>query len=78
MFTVDLHSHILPWMDDGADDLEVSLSLLHKEASDGVRQIVLSSHFNPLNENVTDFRIRRNSSFRQLKKAIDSNAPRFA
>ena len=73
MFTVDLHSHILPWMDDGADDLEVSLSLLHKEASDGVRQIVLSSHFNPLNENVTDFRIRRNSSFRQLKKAIDSS-----
>lgn len=70
MFTVDLHSHILPWMDDGADDADVSLSLLRKEASDGVRQIVLSSHFNPIDEKVSEFRIRRNVSFRQLKKAI--------
>lgn len=73
MFTVDLHSHILPWMDDGADDLDVSLSLLHKEAADGVRQVVLSSHFHPLDENVAEFRIRRNSSFRQLKKAIENS-----
>lgn len=70
MFTVDLHSHILPWMDDGADDADVSLELLRKEAADGVRQIVLSSHFNPIDENVSEFRIRRNSSFRQLQKAI--------
>lgn len=73
MFTVDLHSHILPWMDDGADDADVSMELLHKEAADGVRQIVLSSHFNPLNENVAEFRIRRNASFRQLRKAIDES-----
>ena len=73
MFTVDLHSHILPWMDDGADDADVSLELLRKEASDGVRQIVLSSHFNPINENVSEFRIRRNSSYRQLQKAVSGS-----
>ena len=73
MITVDLHTHILPWMDDGAADSEVSMTLLHKETSDGIRQIALTSHFNPIDEKVNDFRIRRAVSFRQLNKVIENS-----
>lgn len=73
MFTVDLHSHILPGMDDGAENTDVSLTLLRKEAADGVRKIVLSPHYNPINENVEDFLQRRSDSYKSLIQAVSSS-----
>ena len=74
MITVDLHSHILPWMDDGASDSDVSMTLLEKEAADGIRQIALTSHFNPIDDKISEFRIRREVSFRQLNKVIENSS----
>ncbi len=42
---IDIHTHILPNMDDGASSVEVSAELLRMEAEQGVREIVLSSHY---------------------------------
>ena len=36
---VDLHCHILPGIDDGAKNLDVSMALLRKEVQDGVAGI---------------------------------------
>ena len=36
---VDLHCHILPGIDDGAKNLDVSMALLRKEVQDGVSGI---------------------------------------
>ena len=41
----DLHTHILPGMDDGAKDLSGALALLEKEYLQGVRTVALTSHF---------------------------------
>lgn len=42
---IDVHSHILPGVDDGADSLELSVQLLQKEYQDGVRTIILTPHY---------------------------------
>ncbi|MFA6110928.1 MAG: CpsB/CapC family capsule biosynthesis tyrosine phosphatase [Candidatus Latescibacterota bacterium] len=44
---VDLHSHVLPGVDDGAPDLTVALEMLRRAAADGIRVAVLTPHLAP-------------------------------
>ena len=41
---VDLHTHILPKMDDGSDSIETSLAILHTLWNDGVDVVCATSH----------------------------------
>jgi protein-tyrosine phosphatase len=43
---VDLHSHILPGLDDGADDIEVSLGMARIAVGEGVRTMAATPHVN--------------------------------
>lgn len=43
---VDIHSHILPFVDDGSDDLEMSFEMLKSAAVAGTEEIVLTPHCN--------------------------------
>ena len=40
----DMHCHIVPGVDDGADTLETSIQILRKEYEDGIRNIILTPH----------------------------------
>ena len=42
---VDVHSHVLPGVDDGAQDLEQALEGLRTLASEGVERVVATPHF---------------------------------
>lgn len=42
---VDLHSHILPGIDDGAKDMDMTLNMLKIAVSDGTKKIVATPHF---------------------------------
>ena len=42
---VDLHCHILPFVDDGADSLEEARELLRMELDDGVRTVIFTPHY---------------------------------
>jgi len=44
---IDLHSHILPGIDDGAKDLETSLSMARLAEADGTTHIACTPHFMP-------------------------------
>lgn len=44
---IDMHSHILPGVDDGAKDFEQALQMLTIAAEGGVRTQVLTSHIQP-------------------------------
>ena len=70
MFTVDLHSHILPEMDDGASNVNISLSLLREEMKQGINQVVFTPHYYPLNESVEEFVGRREIAWNILQDAI--------
>lgn len=44
---IDLHSHILPGIDDGASDVEQSLEMARIAVDDGIRHIVCTPHVMP-------------------------------
>jgi protein-tyrosine phosphatase len=41
---VDLHSHILPGIDDGAPDIETAIAMARTAAADGIRVMVATPH----------------------------------
>jgi protein-tyrosine phosphatase len=41
---IDLHSHILPGIDDGAQSIEEALAMAHVASADGITQIVSTPH----------------------------------
>lgn len=41
----DIHTHILPGIDDGPDTIEQSLEMVSKEFKEGVNNIILTPHF---------------------------------
>lgn len=43
---VDIHSHILPYIDDGADSMEEAISMAEAAADSGINHMVASSHGN--------------------------------
>ena len=42
---LDIHSHILPKMDDGSSSVEESLKLLRTSAEQGITEIAATPHF---------------------------------
>ena len=42
---IDIHSHIIPAVDDGCSDLEQALSLIKEENRQGITDIVLTPHY---------------------------------
>ncbi len=41
----DIHTHVLPFVDDGSASLAHSLEMLKEEVSQGVKQVVLTPHY---------------------------------
>ena len=44
---IDLHSHILPGVDDGAPDLETALDMARMAVDDGIKVMAATPHFMP-------------------------------
>ena len=63
---IDLHSHILPKMDDGSQSPEETQKLLDILHSQGVTQVVATPHFYPEREAPEDFLRRREESLARL------------
>lgn len=66
----DLHTHILPGMDDGAKNVEESLALLALEREQGVDTVVLTPHFYRNRENPAHFFERRKKAEETLREAL--------
>ncbi len=67
---IDLHTHILPGMDDGAKDIGTSLDMLHMQYAQGVNTVALTSHFYPSRESAERFLKRRTEAAKVLAQAI--------
>lgn len=66
----DLHSHILPGMDDGCKTVEESLQLLRTSYEQGVRKICATPHYYPV-ESVDEFLARRGEAVNLLNRALE-------
>ncbi len=65
-FYVDFHTHCLPGLDDGAKDLDVSLQMLHCEASQQVDLLIATPHYYPHRETIEGFLQRRETAYSAL------------
>lgn len=65
---IDIHSHILPGVDDGSKDLQMSSSMLSQMQQQGVETVVATPHFYALQDDPESFLQRRNEAFSQLPK----------
>lgn len=67
---LDLHTHILPGMDDGSRSVEQSLEMLTAQAAQGVDTVVLTSHFYPDREAPESFLKRRKAAEESLREGM--------
>jgi len=72
----DLHTHILPAMDDGARDVETSLAMLAEEMAQGVQRVALTPHFYRDEERPERFLARRQKSWDMLRLALERSGAR--
>ena len=74
---LDIHSHILPCVDDGAKNLEESIVLLEMLKSQGVTDVVATPHFYPHIQSAEEFLQSRQEAYNKLKDAIkDKDLPK--
>ena len=66
----DIHTHILPHLDDGAKDSETSRALLQAEQQQGVTTVVFTPHFYGKRHSPTQFLEKRNKAFERIKAQI--------
>ncbi len=67
----DIHTHILPGIDDGAENIETSLKLIAAEKKMGVTDIALTPHFRLSDISPEKFLERRNESFKALEEKLN-------
>ena len=56
---VDIHTHVLPGIDDGARDWDMSMGMLKRSWDNGVRTVIATPHFVPWEGQIPPERIRQ-------------------
>jgi protein-tyrosine phosphatase len=66
----DFHSHVLPGIDDGSKNVEMSLKMLRMLAKQGISHVVATPHFYPQYDTPERFLRRRAESEKILRDAM--------
>ncbi len=60
---IDMHSHVLPAIDDGSKDLEMTLEMLKESYTQGITDVLATPHFYISKNNVERFLEKRNKAY---------------
>ena len=71
----DIHCHILPGIDDGAQNPDMSGALLLSEQQQGIRQILFTPHFYARDMKVEEFCRHRAAAFARMEEMGKLNLP---
>ena len=66
----DVHSHILPGVDDGSAGVDESIAMLQAMKSQGIQKVIATPHFYPGIDNPEEFLARRAEAMDRLSEAI--------
>lgn len=74
---IDIHSHILPEIDDGSKSLEMSLQMLKESYNQNVDVVVATPHFYIKNDTIDSFLEKRNEAYNKLMNFVkdEKNIP---
>lgn len=70
---VDIHTHIIPGVDDGATDMATSMAMVNMAYESGTRVMVATSHFHPSKVFCTEDEIV--ARFEELKQKVYKKMP---
>lgn len=74
---IDLHSHILPGIDDGSKSIQESLAMLRESARQGISHVAATPHFYPMENSPEQFLARRNAAAEKLRRVWQPNFPKL-
>ncbi len=75
---LDIHSHILPAVDDGARDIDTAVALLEMMKEQGVTDIIATPHFYPDTDSAENFTELVQKAYSELKNEISQkNLPKI-
>lgn len=74
---IDFHTHILPEMDDGAKNVDMSLKMLKESMRQGVDTVCATSHYYAYDESPAAFLHRRSKAFKKLSKAMEESGEKL-
>lgn len=72
---IDVHSHILPCMDDGSQSVEESLRMLAASAAQGILKVAATPHFYPMENDIEHFLERRKAAVMELRTLMQPGIP---
>ena len=74
---IDLHSHVLPQLDDGSPDVETSVAMLRRMAEQGVGTVCATSHYYRQQNSIETFCARRADALDRLLVNLPEGLPRI-
>ncbi|MDE6149683.1 MAG: histidinol-phosphatase [Ruminococcus sp.] len=74
---IDMHSHILPGIDDGSRSIDESLQMLDTFVENGTNIVVATPHFYCEEQSITRFLEKRNAAYEKLKPHLKSEHPQI-
>lgn len=73
----DIHSHILPEMDDGSRNVAESIEMLNMLSRQGIDRVAATPHYSANNESVAEFLARRQKSHEKLRAVLADGMPQI-
>ncbi|NLL75013.1 MAG: hypothetical protein GX233_04505 [Erysipelothrix sp.] len=71
---VDIHTHVLANMDDGASSYEESLQMIKMMELSGIKNVVATSHFDVSKQDIEEFLLKRSESLNATRQIlVDQN-----
>lgn len=67
---IDIHSHVLPAIDDGSKNLEMTLEMLKESKNQGITDVLATPHFYINKNSIEHFLKKRNNAYEQVMKVI--------
>ena len=71
----DLHSHILPGIDDGSQDISESIAMLQSLHDQNVEIVCATPHFYTHKNTIQNFLFQRERAAKELKNAVSTDMP---
>lgn len=70
---IDLHTHVLPCIDDGSHSLKETMALLKAEQQQGAAQVVATPHFYAQEMGVSEFLRKRKEAFHSVCRELSGD-----
>ena len=74
---IDVHTHLLPEIDDGAKDMNQTMQMIEMLKNQGISEVFLTPHFYHFKTTIEAFCLKRQESLNLVKNIFDENKIKF-